>query len=760
MNRRDYRKLMNVKKRNKNYAKLTILASLGLGVALANSTTVKAETRDWTPNMSTTIKQGDKQYTIKWGDYLSLISKDSGLTIETLMKLNDSILDADLIYEGNIIYFGDGVNAIVKDTKGNVMATTPLTEADKQGIKQADDQKVNRASKTEDKKNNNSKVNVVNNGNGTGTVTKPSPTKPVNPTTPTTKPDEGKPKPPVKPDAQEVSMKVFYLQVASTDDLENAVILKEETIKAKKGEKITVKAKEFDNMNLISDSSITVIANSNTEIIFNYIHEDAREVTVRSITEGGVVLDEFIETDFDILVGEKVTYKAGSYEGYELVNDEEQTITVDTDNSKNIIEFIYREKAVIPNEKVNVTTEHKGTDGVILSKETKQVEKDTTITEKALDFTDRGYELIGEDTQTITADKDATITFEYKKTDTKPEIETVDVEVTYTDVDTKKSISKETVKVELDKDGKGELVAVTPKGYELAGETKAEITKDTKTVNFDVKKVKEVKEITVQTVYHEVDSAGKVVKVLGTESIKANEGDNVKAEAKSFSGYTLQSPQSQVLENAKDGDKIVFNYIKDYVPVHTEETITVVIDENGTNLGSTVPNGYTVISESTDGGKTTTASNGDTHTVYTKTITVKKDYVPIHKDEYVTVNVDTNGTVLSSTDGYDFVSESTTSNTVTASNGDTTTTYTTTKVWKLKETAPTNPYMGQHKEVIRGEYNGVFYEGLGNSGMVWADQMTASMWALTEIGFNAGSYETWQVRVAGTNEIMWTAHIR
>lgn len=761
MNRRDYRKLMNVKKRNKNYAKLTILASLGLGVALANSTTVKAETRDWTPNTSTTIKQGDKQYTIKWGDYLSLISKDSGLTIETLMKLNDSILDADLIYEGNIIYFGDGVNAIVKDTKGNVMATTPLTEADKQGIKQADAQKVNRASKTEDKKkNNNSKVNVVNNGNGTGTVTKPNPTKPVNPTAPTTKPDEGKPKPPVvKPDSQEVSMKVYYLQVASTDDLENAVILKEETIKAKKGEKVTVKAKEFDNMNLISDSSITVTADSSTEIIFNYVHEDAREVTVRSITEGGVVLDEFIETDFDILVGEEISYIAGEFEGYELVSDEEQTIIIDTDNAKNVIEFVYREKEVVPNEKVNVTIEHKGTDEVILSKETKQVEKDTTITEKALDFTDRGYELIGEDTQTITADKDATITFEYKKTDTKPEVETVDVEVTYTDVDTKKAISKETVKVELDKDGKGELVAVTPKDYELVGETKAEITKDTKTVNFDVKKVKEVKEITVQAVYHEVDKDGKVVKVLGTESIKANEGDNVKAEAKSFGGYTLQSPQSQVLENAKDGDKIVFNYIKDYVPIHTEETVTVVIDTDGNNLGSVVPNGYTVISESTDGGKTTTAENGDTHTVYTKTITVKKDYVPVHKDEYKTVNVDVNGTPLSDTSNYDFVSESTDGGvTTTAPNGDTVTTYTTTKVWKLKETAPTNPYMGipMTNDQLNMDFN--MGSGVGNSGMVWEDKITASYWALIEIGFNEGRYLVWEVQLK-TGEIMWTAEL-
>lgn len=135
MKRRDYKQLMQQKKRNKNYAKMAILGALGLGIGLANSDIVKAE--EWTPNTTTTIKQGDTQYTIKWGDYLELISKDSGLTIDTLMRLNDNIVDANLIYVGNIIYFGDGVNVIAKDSSGNIIASTELTEADKAGIKEA-----------------------------------------------------------------------------------------------------------------------------------------------------------------------------------------------------------------------------------------------------------------------------------------------------------------------------------------------------------------------------------------------------------------------------------------------------------------------------------------------------------------------------------------------------------------------------------------------------------------------------------------------
>ncbi|MGX4687171.1 hypothetical protein JNUCC83_09735 [Vagococcus sp. JNUCC 83] len=68
---------------------------------------------------------------------MELLSKDSGLTINTLMKLNASIVNKDLIYEGNIIYFGDDNSVIVKDSQNNIIATSPLTDEDKIGIKRA-----------------------------------------------------------------------------------------------------------------------------------------------------------------------------------------------------------------------------------------------------------------------------------------------------------------------------------------------------------------------------------------------------------------------------------------------------------------------------------------------------------------------------------------------------------------------------------------------------------------------------------------------
>jgi len=161
MNRKDYRKMMQRKKMNKLYSKSLILGLLGLGVTISGNTIVKAEAREWKANTSTTIKKGDTEYKVLWGDTLSLISRDSGITIETLTKLNN-ILDANLIFEGNIIVFGNGATATVKDESGNVIAETPLTEADKAGIKEAQQNNTNSTNSTT--------VSNVNTSNGSSNV--------------------------------------------------------------------------------------------------------------------------------------------------------------------------------------------------------------------------------------------------------------------------------------------------------------------------------------------------------------------------------------------------------------------------------------------------------------------------------------------------------------------------------------------------------------------------------------------------------------
>lgn len=573
MKKRDYKQLMQQKKRNKNYAKMAILGALGLGIGLANSDIVNAE--EWVANTTTSIKQGDTDYVIKWGDYLELISKDSGLTIDTLMGLNDNIINADLIYAGNIIYFGDGVNVIAKDSTGNVIASTELTDADKAGIKEAQSSNnTNAQSSTSNKQDNtltntnttsnNSTTSNTSNNNVTNTNTDSDNSTTTNTNKPSTPNNDngntgnGNNKPTEKPE----------LPTNPTDP--------------------STPATEMD-------------------------------VKVGFTTEGTVVATKTIKGNIDGDFVEVSVTEADIPTGYELDDDATKEMSVAQAQSGEMLSFNIRkvDETPTPSEKVLVRVRYTDTSGNDLAQgKDLEVEKGTLVTETAIEI--EGYELVGEATQSVVANSNTRINFKYTEVE------------------------------------------------------------DTKPVE----------------------------------------------------------------------------------PTHTEETVVVNVDTDGNVLSST--NGYTYVSESTDNGVTTTAENGDTHTVFTKTVVWAKDYVPTHEDKYVTVNVDTNGNVLASTDGYDYVSESVTENTVTAENGDTVTTYTTTVVWSKKEVAPENPYMGQSAEVIRGEYNGTFYEGMGNSGMVWDDQMTASMWAITELSNNHGgdgSYLTWQVRVKGSNAIKWTVQL-
>lgn len=77
----------------------------------------------------------------------------------------------------------------------------------------------------------------------------------------------------------------------------------------------------------------------------------------------------------------------------------------------------------------------------------------------------------------------------------------------------------------------------------------------------------------------------------------------------------------------------------------------------------------------------------------------EKPTQPTNEDRYVTVDVDESGNVLASTEGYSLVSESTDGGVVEVINekGDTVTTYTTIRVWKKDAVTPpeNNHYVGQ-----------------------------------------------------------------
>ncbi|KRL07880.1 MucBP domain-containing protein [Schleiferilactobacillus perolens] len=183
------------------------------------------------------------------------------------------------------------------------------------------------------------------------------------------------------------------------------------------------------------------------------------------------------------------------------------------------------------------------------------------------------------------------------------------------------------------------------------------------------------------------DANGNELGVLGSLSAKIGSEATVFAgnlDSHSFlQGYTLQGSNNQTVKVAGDAT-ISFTVKKNenpVVPGTKDEYVTVNVDEAGNKLADTA--GYHKLSESTV-NTTTTEGDGTIVTTHTTTAIWHKT---VNTNQYVTVNVDQAGNKLASTAGYDEVSRSTDNGVVTtATNGDTTTTYTTTIVYQKHET--------------------------------------------------------------------------
>lgn len=519
--RRDYRKLMQMKKRTKMYAKATVFGALGLGI-FGMTTQVNAE--EWKANTVDQIKEAVKQvtdgvYIIKTGDTLSGISEATGVTIETLAKVNN-IENIDLIYAGDklIINTTDGKIALV-DNNNNVKNEIPLTKEDKQGIDEV-------KSKPND-------VYISNTNNGTGNVKpiKPNTTTPVKPVEPTKPPvvDPTDPVKPVDPIVKEYTIIIKHV----TEDGE---LLSTETTKAKENTTIEAKAIDFSDR------------------------------------------------------------------GYELVGEDTKTIKVLTDST---IVFTYKKTDdVIPpvENKVNVSIKHIADDGKVLSVETQSVEEGATVKANAKDFTEQGYVLDDELTKSVKAGTGASITFNYRKIDTPVDPTNEDKFVT----------------VNIDTDGN---VLTSTDGYSFVSE-----------------------------------STDKSVETLPN-------------------GNTITTHTTT---------RIWKKDVTPTDPTNTDKHVTIDVDTDGNKLSDTT--GYNFVSESTDNGvKEVINEKGDTVTTYTTTrIWEKAPYIPTNVDKYVTVNVDVSGAPLSSTNGYHEVSRSTDNGVKVVINeqGDTVTTFTTTIVWE------------------------------------------------------------------------------
>ena len=101
---------------------MMVTASLALfSFAGFSATTASANEEEWTARTVEQVKQdvktddkGVQEYTIKWGDTLSVISEATGASLDTLVQVNE-IQDANLIYPGTVLRFSADQKEVTVD---------------------------------------------------------------------------------------------------------------------------------------------------------------------------------------------------------------------------------------------------------------------------------------------------------------------------------------------------------------------------------------------------------------------------------------------------------------------------------------------------------------------------------------------------------------------------------------------------------------------------------------------------------------------
>ena len=101
---------------------MMVTASLALfSFAGFSATTASANEVEWTARTVEQVKQdvktddkGVQEYTIKWGDTLSVISEATVVSLDTLVQVNE-IQDANLIYPGTVLRFSADQKEVTVD---------------------------------------------------------------------------------------------------------------------------------------------------------------------------------------------------------------------------------------------------------------------------------------------------------------------------------------------------------------------------------------------------------------------------------------------------------------------------------------------------------------------------------------------------------------------------------------------------------------------------------------------------------------------
>lgn len=194
-------------------------------------------------------------------------------------------------------------------------------------------------------------------------------------------------------------------------------------------------------------------------------------------------------------------------------------------------------------------------------------------------------------------------------------------------------------------------------------------------------------------------------------------------------GYTKVSVSRQVAESTdpKTGDvtttvTLTTVWKKTETPTHTTVNKTVNVDQSGKVLTSTA--GYTEVSRSSK-SEDTKDNAGNITTTVTTTIVWKKNGATTPAIVNKTVNVDEAGNVLTSVDNYSLVNSSKTSKEDPSSS---TTTFTTTNVWK-KNTDPNETIINKFVNV-----DDQGHELTSTDGYVYIGGGSATSWLTTSDG--------------------------
>lgn len=236
--------------------------------------------------------------------------------------------------------------------------------------------------------------------------------------------------------------------------------------------------------------------------------------------------------------------------GYKLVSDKKQTITLDSDNKvltfyyekRNDMSYIVRYVELVGNDEVEILD----------SKTVTNKTYNKTYEEEAK-IAPNGYKLVSDKKQTITLDSDnKVLKFYYEKRND------MSYTVRYIDCDTNESIISDKVVKNKTYNEEIEEFAEYPYGYNLVSENvqKFKLDSDGKVITFYYNKIK-VKYV-VRYLEEETN-----LEILPSIKKEGNLIDKVTEEAKNIKGYDLVSDDKVTIElNKEEVSEIIFYYKK------------------------------------------------------------------------------------------------------------------------------------------------------------------------------------------------------